>query len=284
MRYGKLFGLALVVVFALGALVATTASAAITGGPLWKTANGVLPKNTTSMSLTAFTLETAALTVTCKKVKDTGTIKSEGLDTTNVFFEECEALGTGLTKCLATGVEDTPATGNIDVLELTTKLMYPDNTGLGSEKEALDGFFPKPTAKENTFAEFKLKADAGGTCAILEGRTVIVKAAGTEVTKPEAIDKKLGVLAKVGKDDGGTPPVFLTTVSGELTKLGALFLPPLKEVIKSALNCTSNTKCNEAAGVQLVTAELLAGEEVAAEAGFTMVETEPAEEFGWMVN
>ena len=94
-------GLALAVVFALSAFVATAAQAQpITFGPLWETTNKVLPKKVVSTSIGAFTLRTAALTIECKKVKDTGEIKKEGLDLTNALFEECEAIGEGLVKCL----------------------------------------------------------------------------------------------------------------------------------------------------------------------------------------
>jgi hypothetical protein len=274
MRPIKLVGLALMAVFALSAFVATAAQAQIETGPLWTTTSGVLPKNTVSVSLTSFSLTSPASTVTCKKLTDTGTIKAEGLDTATVLFEECEAVGPGLTKCLATGVKDTTI-GHITVPNLTTKLMYPDNTALGPG--ALDAFFPAPEAKENIFAEFKLKADTGGTCGLLEGKTVIVKATGSLVTKPENINKKCGVLAEVGKDDGGTPPVFLSTVSGApLFALGALFFPAPK--ILNALLATEKNK------FELVKCSLQTGSEEAVQSGFSMVNTSPEEAYGWIIN
>jgi len=93
---------------------------------------------------------------------------------------------------------------------------------LGSGNTAYDQFFPATTS--NVFAEFTLTGSPAGACGVLENKTIKVKATGTEVKDP-AINRKCGIISEVGKDDGGSPPVFLQTISGELATLGALNFP-----------------------------------------------------------
>jgi hypothetical protein len=138
--------------------------------------------------------------------------------------------------------------------------------------EAEAAFFPE--AKNNVFAEITLKSESGFSCGLLEGTTYLVKAAGPEVKEP-AVDRKCGFLAQVGKDNGGTPPVFARTGSGALYESGALNFPvPAAE---SAVVWQEKAKT-----FQKVSCSLQSGlGEAGHMYGFAMVDTEPTEPYGW---
>jgi hypothetical protein len=261
--------LALVAVFSMSVVAATVAQAE--GGPVWITHDGVLPKKLVSAGSTAFGLEIPAVSITCSKETNkgeiTGTNPGTGKDT--LTFSGCVVPGS-LTACVATGVAKAGEKGTAGVIVLggKTVLMYAKQGS--NSTEADEAFFPE--AANNVFAEITLKAEPGGSCGLLEGKTFLVKAKGTEVNEP-AVDRKCGLLAEVGKSNGGSPPVFARTASGVLAEAGALGFPG---AITSAVVWQEKAKTFESVNCALEmwgsSADVI---------GTAVVNTGPAEPFGW---
>jgi hypothetical protein len=265
--------LALVAVFAMSVVIASVAQAE--GGPVWVTHNGVMPKkivSSGSMYLAGFEVaHTGNVPVECQKEAYTGEITgtNPGTGTGTFTFSECADQGIGLTQCTATGIGQH---SGVIALAVKAVLMYP-KAGLSST-EAEEAFFP--TGTENIFAEITLRAKGEGGCGVLEGKTFLVKATGTEVKEP-AVDKKCGFLAQVGRDNGGS---FARTVSAALFEAGALNFPrPAEEPTGSAVVWQEKAKT-----FKKVTCSMESGlSETGRMSGAAMVDTEPAESYGWEI-
>jgi hypothetical protein len=264
---------ALVAVFAMSLVIAAGAQAE--GGPVWVTHNGVMPKKIVSagsIGLAGFeVVSTGNVQIECLKEAYTGEITgtNPGTGTGTFTFTECTLRGSGYIQCAATGVGQ-----HAGVIALAVKavLMYP-KAGLSST-EAEEAFFP--TGTENIFAEVTLRATGYGGCGVLEGKTFLVKATGTEVKEP-AVDKKCGFLAQVGRDNGGS---FARTASAALFEAGALnFTRPAEEPTGSAVVWQEKAKT-----FKKVTCSMQSGlSETGRMSGTAMVSTEPAESYGWEI-
>lgn len=258
--------LAVLAVCALGAAAAGAAQAA--GGPEWITANGVLPKTTTSKNVSSvFKLKTtiALLTIECKKETDTGELigGNPGTDTSTVTFEECAVAGKTVTTCGAATAGK--GAGIVGPFKVKTLLGYPKGKAPNKE-EAYDQFFPTPSKTE--FTSFEL---TGTACGSLKEDKVKVVATGTEV--PVTTGPKCGVIAKVGKIVAGA---FVGTKSGETATAGGLDFPEPAITEEEVWNGTAFevVKCG-------LKAETSSGNATAEEVGVALVETVPAEAFGW---
>jgi len=221
MRKLGVLGLALLAVFALGAVVAASASAA--SGPVWivlllnpeilhELAAGEKESILSSGGL--FTLDAATATIDCTSEQDSGEIigGNPGTDLSTIEFLKCSVEG--LSTCLAGNV-----TAEDILVEVKTMLVYP-HLKAGELGEAYDAFFPDNNeTTNNLFVEFKLTGGVTACGVLLNNLPVDVNATGELVTDP-AINKKCGVLALVGKLD--STELFVKTASGEEAVLGAL--------------------------------------------------------------
>jgi hypothetical protein len=259
--------LALVAVFAMSVVTAAVAQAE--GGPVWITHNGVLPKNIVpGAGSTAFVLHIPAFEIACSKEAITGEITgtNPGTGKGTVTLSECKLPGTGI--CVATGKGGGTEKSGVITLSVKTVLMY-EKPGLNSTA-ADEAFFPE--SAHNLVAEITLTGSPAGACGLLEGKTFLLKATGSEVKEP-AVDRKCGFLAEVGKDSGGIPPVFARTASGVLSESGALDFPGAitsAVVWQETLKTFKSVKC-----------ELEMWGSPVEEVGTAAVDTEPAEPFGW---
>jgi len=280
--------LSMLAVFAFSVIAASAAQAEF---PVWitkETGNvlktGETRKITSKKALTApFELKTASVPIECQsESSNNGEIigGKPGTDKVTILFDECSLKGKKVTECSATSVGESTV-GNI---KLTVKTVLVFDGWTEQRTKADDAFFPEGRPKEgekaaepNLFVEVKFANGTVGTakCGTLNGATVKVNATGTEVKEVGGKafgPRKCGVLAEVGKIVAGPPEKFERTVSGEVITKGGLNFPgTLKKAELEA----------KATGYAKIECELKAGTEPAEEIGTALVETEPAEAFGW---
>jgi hypothetical protein len=190
MRHIKILGLCLVAVFAMSAIVSSSALAA-KNGPHWKV-KGVELKAKESKVIKfksgVTKLETASDLIECKKDSGTGVIIGgwPGTDKAKIKFEEC-----AVTKPFACEVKNAGGTfGTIEV-NVNTELVYlSEAAGLG-EKPPLGILFKTTKAKENLFVELAFS----GICAFGAKKVI---ATGTEVaTSPPEREGLAGVACEI---------------------------------------------------------------------------------------
>lgn len=278
MRF-KIIGLCLAAVFVTSAFATTAAQAA--GGPEWITgaAKKVLAagetRAITSTNEGAFTLVSAAATLTCSATTNTGFLLggNPGTDYTRIVFTGCVVVGK--TGCQATGIKPIKAANKGEVIvEALTVLVYPKG---GKEGEsALDAFAPEgETGHPNLFVEFALEGGVSA-CGTLATLKVPVEATGTEITvKSES--RKCGQLSEVGKEKEAK---FFLTKSGEVAKVGLLRLPETAvteaELWEASTSKFKAIKCELEAGTTLGKVH---------EVGTSQIEISAptkGEEFGWV--
>ncbi len=273
MRSFKIMGLCLAAVFVMSAWAASVAQAE--GGPLWIVGAGGVPlasgetREITSRSEEVYRLRSTAGVVECKKVENTGYLLggNPGTDYTKVTFKEC-VLEKTEKECIVTGIKPLKAVNKGEVIvDAKTVLVYPE----GSKTSALDAFAPQGEAGNlNLYVEFELS----GTCpkALPAGTKVAVSASGTEI-EVKGEKRKCGVLAEVGETNSGGE--FVLSKSGVTNKVGLLRFP--EPAIKNAelwepvAKVFKKIECKLTAGVL--------GNPI--EVGKSIVETVPAEPFGW---
>jgi hypothetical protein len=278
MRF-KIVGLCLAAVFVMSAVVTTAAQA--TGGPEWITGaakKALVAGETraiTSTNVGAFTLVSAAATITCSAATNTGFLLggNPGTDFTRIVFTGCVVVGK--TKCEATGIKPVKATNKGEVIvEALTVLVYPKG---GKEGEsALDAFAPEgEEGHPNLFVEFALEGGVTN-CGTLATLKVPVEATGTEITvKTES--RKCGQLSEVGTTK---EEKFFLTKSGEVAKIGLLRLPETAvteaELWEASTSKFKTIKCDLEAGTTLGKVH---------EVGLSQIEVSAptkGEEFGWI--
>jgi hypothetical protein len=286
MRTTRTLMLSLLAVFALGAVAATTASAVVTpGGPVWihgasKTYLAAGEKLTTKSKQNSgtsgvFKLKTALLVINCKTESDTGELigGNPGTDKSEVTFKECAPEGKTYLECSAATNQATP--GVIGPFKVNTLLGYPLGKKEGTA-EAYDQLFPTPS--ETEFTSFTLANVTG--CGALKNVSVKVVAKGTKVTEPK-FEAKCGVIAKVGKiEEPETTEKFKATVSEEVATAGGLEFP--NPAIKEEEVWNPTTKKFEVVKCELEAVTSI-GNAKAEEIGVALVETVPAEPFGWEI-
>lgn len=267
--------LALLAVFAVGALTASAAMAEENKGPLWIVGSPAKPlaagetRAVVSKTEEEPVLVSKIANIVCEKATNTGFLLggSPGTDFSKITFVVCHVAGKK--NCTATGTTPAGLAEGEIVVEALTKLAY----AKGSRTSAVDVFAPE--AESNEFVAFLLKNKPGQTtelCGVLEKNlTVKVKATGTEIKiKNEA--RKVGQIAEVGDAVGGS---FSLTLSGETSEVGLLMFlePPVTEA--EIFN-------SETEKYQTITAKLEAGAlgEVFEKAA-AQIETSPKEPFGW---
>jgi hypothetical protein len=233
-----------------------------------------------------FKLKASLLAVECKSETQ---LKGEliggnpGTDTSEVEFKECSVEKKSVAECGAATAGK--GAGVIGPFKVRTLLGFPEGKAPNKE-EAYDQLFPGGET-ETEFTSFKLTGSSCGTT--LENNEVKVVATGTkaaaveyENAKHEKIKPLCGVIARVGKIEEPEEK-FKVTKSGEEYEAGGLEFPLKKakaEYTKEEVwNPTTKTFEKVRCGLEAVTTKT--GKLEAEEVGVALVETVPAEPFGW---
>jgi hypothetical protein len=277
MKYFKMVGLCLVVVFALSAVAVSAAQAEETKGPLWIVGSHGTPLATgetraiTSRSEGVYKLRATGPTVVeCKETINSGFLLGgePGTDYTQISFKKCFLEKNE--ECVATGLRPLAAPNKGEaIVDALTALAYAS----GTRESAVDLFAPESEA--NLFVEFEL---TGASCKKLENAKIEVLASGSEITiKSEK--RKCGTVAEVGHTVAGA---FVLSKPGEVARIGLLNLP--QEVIKNAefLETIEGKSSLRKIECGFETQGAIAGK--AAEVGTSIVEINKpvaGEEFGW---
>jgi hypothetical protein len=284
MRFNRLgimlaAGMAMVV---FSALAASVAQAEEIKGPLWivgSPGRGLLTGETrsiTSRSEGIYKLKTVGSpAVECNKVLNAGVLLggSPGTAYTTITFKECHLEGHE--KCLASGEKPlaSPVNSGEVIVDALAVLVYPE----GSTRSALLAFAPEGEPADTAlFAEFKLlnqgeERGEVGECGKLNEKKLEVNATGS-VIKVKSEERRCGQLAQVGHTVEGD---FVLSQPGEKARVGLLQLP--SEVITKAE--WWNGEKYEKIECKLESKGGFAGK--ASEVGTSIIETIPAEEFGW---
>jgi hypothetical protein len=269
MTYIKVLGLALIAVFAFSAVAAATASAV--GGPVWivllgATLHVLAAAEKEALTSTGGVFKLDGITnIESNKLNATGEIIGGNPGTDLSTLEFLEAHVEGKANCLATN-----SGADTIVVAVKSVLVFPHEKA-ETNTEALNAFTPDNNeVNNNLFVEFTLKNAPGSTeCGLLNGLKVDVNATGTTITDP-TLNKKCGVLARVGKLVAGA---FSITASGEEALVGAL---------NSEGTPTEATLWKPTAkAFELITCKLEAFGAAATQLGVADVELVNGNQFGW---
>jgi len=222
-----------------------------------------------------FKLKTSLLTIECKSEIDKGELIGgwPGTDTAEIEFKECSVAGKTVAECGAATAGK--AAGIIGPFKVKTLLGFPKGKA-GGEGEAYDQFFPEPS--ETEFTSFVL---TGTKCGALKEYKIKVLATGTKASVTGT--PLCGVIARVGKIVEPEEK-FVVTKSGEVAEKGGLQFPEPAITEEEVWNPTTEkyevVKCGLQAQINEASGKLV-GTVPAEEVGVALVETEPAEPFGW---
>ncbi len=282
-RFMKIMGLCLVAAFVMSAVAASAALAA--GGPLWIVGAGKTSlaagetRKITSRNEGIYKLKTVGSpAVECEPVENSGVILggNPGTAYTSVVFKKCH-----LEKkpgCLATGIKPLKAANPGEVVvDALAVLAYP----VGNRESALLAFAPEGEAANTAlFVEFELfnendEKGEVGECGKLNEKFVKVESKTTSSTiKIKSEERRCGQLAEVGHTVEGS---FVLSKPGEVASVGLLRLPAT--AITEAEVWNPGTAKFETIKCELETKGGIAGK--ANEVGTSIIETVPAEAFGW---
>jgi hypothetical protein len=200
--------------------------------------------------------------ISCSSEQDTGELigGNPGTALSIIEFLGCAVEGKTVAECGASNVTGMPG---VVLTEVKSVLVYPHEKA-ETDEEALLVFVPDEAG--NLFVEFTL---TGTNCGLLNNLKVNVNATGTEIKEP-ALNKKCGVLARVGKLEAGA---FVITKAGEEAITGAL---------NSEGTPTEATLWKPTAKTfELITCKLEAFFASATEVGVSDITLLSGEPFGW---
>jgi len=200
--------------------------------------------------------------ILCSSEQDTGELigGNPGTDLSIIEFLGCAVEGKTVAEC---GASNVTGMAGVVLTEVKSVLVYPHEKAETNE-EALDAFVPDEAG--NLFVEFTL---TGTSCGLLNNLKVNVNATGTEIKEP-ALNKKCGVLARVGKLEG---EAFKITKADEEALVGAL---------NSEGTPTEATLWKPTAKTfELITCKLEAFFAASTELGISDITLLSGEEFGW---
>jgi hypothetical protein len=290
MRTTRMLMLSLLAVFAFSAITAAASATVTPGGPVWihKTTKTYLApgeklvtkSKQNSGTSGVFKLKTSLLVIQCTTETDTGELigGNPGTDTSEVTFEGCSVEKKSVAEC---GAASGATAGKIGPFKLKTLLGYPKGKAEKTD-EAYDQFFATPS--ETEFTSFTL---TGTKCGALNEDKTKVVATGTKakVVENEKNKPLCGVIARVGmiKEPEGKEE-FVKTVSEEVATAGGLQFPEPAIKEEEVWNGTAFevVKCGLEAKITNSKGELV-GNVPAEEVGVALVETVPAEPFGWEI-
>ncbi len=261
----------------LGSLTATAAQA-VEGGPQWIVKEKKVLATGETRSIRSHNVGTVAFRAPgVEVICETATVTNEGVlqggtpgtGFQKLIFAGCALPEKSVAECGAKGIKPLPAgkAGEV-IVNVLTALAFAGNSE--ARTLAVDIFAPVGEAgNENLYVAFEL---SGTNCGILNKKMMAVNATGTKI-EINGAKRKVGVLAQVGKVNGGFEPSLSGVASNQL-------------LLEFPVVDTHNNKAEYWNGLAFdaIESKLEGGSAGAAEmVGLNEVNTAPEEEFGWIL-